>query len=99
MNYGLPTSLELGTHNSAQFEESVPPQQTFETLTEILQSNVLDKRIKIVTINVMHKLIQLDMLLALAIHKRSKTHTLMKLQNTVPFTQKFLISLAITIAL
>lgn len=60
MNYGLPTSLELGTHNSAQFEESIPPQQTFETLTEILQSNLLDKRIKIVTIKVMYRLIQLD---------------------------------------
>ena len=57
MNYGLPNE----DHSTSKFEKLLPPQYTFEVLIEALTNQYLSKHIKIMVINVMQKLIQLDM--------------------------------------
>jgi len=57
LNYGLPHD----GHSTEKFERDLPPQQTFETLIDTLNNPYLKKHVKLVTINTMQKLVQLDM--------------------------------------
>lgn len=54
---GLPSE----GHSTERFEQELPPQQAFETLIETLTNPYLTKQVKVLTLQVMQKLAQLDM--------------------------------------
>lgn len=53
--------LHHDEHSTEKFEQELPPQPVFETLIEILTNNYLHKEIKTLSLIVMLKLSQLDM--------------------------------------